>query len=273
MFEPRFTIGQVVSNSDIVQEFRCDNMNGIRPSKTTQSVVIVANHTKGLYTDEWYGDTLHYCGMGKNGDQNITYRYNKTLNDSNNTGLPLYLFEVFEDTKYVFQGHVVLCDTPYQARQLGEDGLERTVWIFPLRPVEAVEVNRELLDTLDTNERKKARRLSDEELLRRAKARQKRKPASRLVDNQTVTVRDPYVAEYAKRRAKGICQLCDGPAPFRTKKGELYLESHHIYWLSDGGEDTIENTCALCPNCHRKMHQLNLHRDVVRLLKKAQKDE
>jgi len=24
--------------------------------------------------------------------------------------------------------------------------------------------------------------------------------------------------------------------------------------LSEGGEDTLENAIALCPNCHRKMH-------------------
>lgn len=24
-------------------------------------------------------------------------------------------------------------------------------------------------------------------------------------------------------------------------------------WLSNDGEDTIDNTIALCPNCHRKM--------------------
>ncbi|WP_296863638.1 HNH endonuclease [Thermosyntropha sp.] len=28
----------------------------------------------------------------------------------------------------------------------------------------------------------------------------------------------------------------------------------HIEWLSRGGTDTIDNTVALCPNCHRKMH-------------------
>ncbi|MSR17052.1 MAG: HNH endonuclease, partial [Methylococcaceae bacterium] len=43
----------------------------------------------------------------------------------------------------------------------------------------------------------------------------------------------------------------------KTKEGEPYLESHHIEWLANGGADSIENTTALCPNCHRKMHSLN----------------
>ena len=41
------------------------------------------------------------------------------------------------------------------------------------------------------------------------------------------------------------------------KKGVPYLETHHIIWLSKGEEDSVHNTVALCPNCHRKMHILN----------------
>ncbi|WP_068985414.1 HNH endonuclease [Lysinibacillus xylanilyticus] len=32
--------------------------------------------------------------------------------------------------------------------------------------------------------------------------------------------------------------------------------------LWKGGEDTIENCVALCPNCHRKMHSLALNEDI-----------
>ena len=49
------------------------------------------------------------------------------------------------------------------------------------------------------------------------------------------------------------------------KNGEPYLETHHIVWLSEGGEDSIENTVALCPNCHRKMHVVNLQEDIDKL--------
>jgi len=69
--------------------------------------------------------------------------------------------------------------------------------------------------------------------------------------------RNPAVAAEAKRLANGICQLCGKPAPFTTKKDEPYLETHHIVWLSEGGEDTVKNTAALCPNCHRRVHILN----------------
>jgi 5-methylcytosine-specific restriction endonuclease McrA len=56
-------------------------------------------------------------------------------------------------------------------------------------------------------------------------------------------------------RAKGICEACGCIAPFvRASDGTPYLEIHHILPLADGGEDTVENAIALCPNCHRKKH-------------------
>ena len=55
--------------------------------------------------------------------------------------------------------------------------------------------------------------------------------------------------------AKGICEGCKNPAPFQKKNnGEPYLEVHHIILLSENGEDTVKNTIALCPNCHREKH-------------------
>ena len=85
----------------------------------------------------------------------------------------------------------------------------------------------------------------------------------------TTYVRDRYISDYAKQRANGVCQLCNTPAPFVDRDGKPYLETHHVIWLSQGGADSIENTVALCPNCHRKMHIMNLEKDVKKLLKVA----
>jgi 5-methylcytosine-specific restriction protein A len=43
------------------------------------------------------------------------------------------------------------------------------------------------------------------------------------------------------------------------------LECHHVVWLAEGGDDHIENTVALCPNCHRRMHVLNAPADREKL--------
>ncbi|MEI7795746.1 MAG: HNH endonuclease [Methylococcaceae bacterium] len=81
----------------------------------------------------------------------------------------------------------------------------------------------------------------------------------------TVYDRNPLVVALAKKLAGGKCQLCKCDAPFENENGVPYLEVHHVKWLSQGGADCIENAVALCPNCHRKMHILNLPEDVAEL--------
>lgn len=67
--------------------------------------------------------------------------------------------------------------------------------------------------------------------------------------------RNQYVVLEVLERANGICESCKSPAPFiKAKDGTPYLEVHHIVQLAHGGEDTVKNAMALCPNCHRKKH-------------------
>ena len=66
--------------------------------------------------------------------------------------------------------------------------------------------------------------------------------------------RSPIVAEYILRNSSGICECCQNKAPFLRENDEPYLEIHHVKMLSDGGSDTIANTIAVCPNCHRELH-------------------
>ena len=80
-------------------------------------------------------------------------------------------------------------------------------------------------------------------------------------------VRSAAVMKDTKARANGICQLCEKPAPFRDNNGNPYLETHHIVWLSRGGEDSMNNTVALCPNCHAKMHIRDDEADIEKLLR------
>lgn len=84
----------------------------------------------------------------------------------------------------------------------------------------------------------------------------------------TYRERNPYVSEYTKKRANGICDLCGNKAPFNDKFGFPYLEEHHVITLADGGPDDIYNTVAICPNCHRKMHVLKRKRDLDKLQSK-----
>ena len=126
-------------------------------------------------------------------------------------------------------------------------------------PVLDEEIQRE-----ERQEKEKARVLSDKELEEKIRGKKSGISKERKVISTSYS-RDQEVAEYAIRRAGGQCDLCQLPAPFVKKDGTPYLESHHVEWLSRGGEDTIENVVAICPNCHRKIHVLNEKSDNTKL--------
>lgn len=81
-----------------------------------------------------------------------------------------------------------------------------------------------------------------------------KKGSSGKVTTTKIYDRDPVVSAYVKKRAEGKCDLCGKDAPFMDAKGNPYLEEHHVERLADGGDDTIDNAVALCPNCHRQVH-------------------
>ncbi len=96
--------------------------------------------------------------------------------------------------------------------------------------------------------------LDDNESRRERLAVAARKPRTTFVRG-LVFVRNPDVVAEVLLRANGYCERCAKPAPFlRAKDATPYLEVHHQIRLADGGEDTVENAIALCPNCHRELH-------------------
>lgn len=256
--------GWSIDNSHLRAIFRCSSQGCIRRSHATNSLVLISDQT-GIYHDRWVGDTLYYSGMGLRGDQQLRFQ-NKTLAESRTNGVDLYLFEVRDHRRYTYQGLVELIDAPKTETQTDADGQPRRVYVFPLRRVSGggpTPISDDWLEKQAIKGRREASRLSDEELEERART------AEGVAETRPVTssrhVRNESVSLLAKRRAAGACQLCEKPAPFKSKDGEPYLETHHIIWLARDGEDTIENAVALCPNCHRKMHVRDLKRDREKL--------
>jgi len=100
----------------------------------------------------------------------------------------------------------------------------------------------------------------NESLNRSSQERQKRLFSAEIFPQKTkiitmAYIRNPDVIAEVLTRAKGTCEARRCVAPFnRASNGTPYLEVHHKVRLADGGEDTIENAIALCPNCHREKH-------------------
>jgi 5-methylcytosine-specific restriction protein A len=92
------------------------------------------------------------------------------------------------------------------------------------------------------------------EELRRIAVSKSRSTVGRRRGSVTTRMRAIAIKNYALRRAAGRCEFCGADAPFRTKDGEPYLESHHITRLADDGPDHPAHVIGVCPNCHRRAH-------------------
>lgn len=267
IFDPELIEGQTLSNEEICEKFKCSPQGGMRRSLTTNTLVLISNYSDPTvpYHDRWIGNILHYTGMGTTGDQSLTNQ-NKKLAESDQTDLGIFYFEVFQPQRYIYRGRVLLAEKPYQEAQEDLKGNLRSVWIFPLKLVDKtsiIPIPEDVIDKLEKQRESFVRKLTTEELQNKA-LESKEMPGERIMSSRHYE-RNPYVTELAKRRANGYCQLCRQIAPFKTPDGYPFLETHHIIPLSKGGSDIVRNTVALCPNCHRKMHILNMKGDVTTL--------
>lgn len=97
-------------------------------------------------------------------------------------------------------------------------------------------------------------RLKSREQLRRQAGKAPRQPAKRP-SARTEFERSAAVVAYVKKRAGENCEMpgCKSTL-FRKSDGSVYTEVHHVIPLAEGGDDSVENAAALCPNCHRAQH-------------------
>lgn len=80
-------------------------------------------------------------------------------------------------------------------------------------------------------------------------------PPMKIKTQVTRYARSPHVVAERLLIANGRCERCRKLAPFmRLSDDTPYLEVHHVKLLSQGGLDSVENTQALCPNCHSEVH-------------------
>lgn len=89
------------------------------------------------------------------------------------------------------------------------------------------------------------------------------KTVAKVAASLSQFVRDPNVIAWTLKAANGVCEACGQPAPFTKEGGVPYLEVHHMRPLFQGGPDTTDNTIAVCPNCHRRLHHAG-NRDTYR---------
>ena len=273
------------TKSEIEAIFECSLQSGMARSHKTNTLVLITgeNIKKQIYGDYWDGDILYYTGMGTKGDQSLEFAQNKTLLESVKNRILVVLFtktKIGKEIKYIYRGEVKLAGNPVWEDEEDADKKMRKVCRFPLKisskPVlvgDAAEIVREEMDAAEERYNKK---LSAEELRARALKRGKKgKRGKKNTSNKAAKggfIRDVAVKNYALERANGKCECCGEDAPFKVD-GVPFLIEHHIKWLERGGDDTIYNTCGICPNCHSKIHILDLEEDTNRIIENMKADE
>lgn len=266
-----FQVNHTYSNADIVAAFECAPQDGMRRSHKTGTLVLISNNTgESIYKNKWTNNQLHYTVMGQQGAQSLDFMQNKILSQLKINKVRAYLFEVFKKREYTFAGEICLAGEPYTEIELDKKGAARKVYKFPL---EILNNNyappEQLVRAANKKIEYKMYNKSDKDIMRIAEQQSEYNIGKSLKREVIATryERNLAIREYALRLANGVCQLCNRKAPFKYKETP-FLEVHHIEYLSEGGEDTIENTIAVCPNCHRRLHVLELKEDKDKLLEK-----
>lgn len=249
-----FVIGKTYSSWDISIFSRSyNNQSGIYligKRDDIQAVFIKCTLSNGKYPNEWIveNEKLKYYFYSTGGRFSPDFVYNQTILNSKATNVPIYLF-IKEDTSLTLNG-------VYQYESHDTDPQTGSMW-FVLNKLSSLEVDKPITD-VEYNKAiqtkvKQAKRSNDAE--RKARLNQAPKKPESVAVITTTFKRNPDVIVEVLKRAKGVCEICCTAAPFiRASDESPYLEVHHMVPLASGGEDTVENAVAICPNCHREAH-------------------
>lgn len=263
-------VGEKYNNDKIQEKFKCSSQGGMRRSHLTNTLVLFSDHSKtnSPYEDiKWVdidgNDIINYTGMGQDGDQSFDNAQNKTLKNLNELSIKVYLFETYDSGAHIFRGEVKLYKEPYMTPQKG-----RLVCIFPLLiEYKNFNISQKEFEKIERTQEENIKKQNKNIVYENAKKASERKLKKSIAHVQVYN-RNPHISTHVKNRTHGRCDLCGEYAAFNDRNGKPYLECHHVEWLANGGEDSIENAVALDPTCHRKMHELDLAEDVEKLKSK-----
>jgi len=215
-----------------------------------QAIFIKATLENGKYPNKWVipNEKLQYYFYSREGVFNESYVYNSSIINSKKTNVPIYVF--------INTNSVLRLNGIFEYESHHSDPSDGSKW-FILNKRNSLHIKRLMTDreyqSETTKEIKKSR--DTDQTQRRERLKTANKIPETLQVVSTAFKRNPDVIVEVLQRSKGCCEKCGLPAPFlRQTDLSPYLEVHHKVPLAEGGEDTVENAIALCPNCHRAEH-------------------
>lgn len=255
-----FVIGEEYSVYDILilarsYDTRSGGMFVLEANGEPTAVVIKATLSNGRYPNAWVneGDELKYYLKSISGNFGVHFKPNKAILENPKLAIITFTRDS-EVAPFIFRGifhyHAILHeDEGAKAFVLRrEDSLSSVM-------IDAAYAQEDLVKSI----RQSMLSSQSDRLKRLSKA--KKQPRMYVVRTRAYS-RNPDVIAEVLFQAKGVCQGCNKDAPFtRSADGAPYLEVHHRIPLAMGGEDTVENAIALCPNCHRERHFGFLYRE------------
>lgn len=206
------------------------------------------------YRDEYVDGLFWYTGEGQVGDMQMVKGNKAILNHAENNKT-IHLFEYTRKAYVRYVGEAECLGYETQIRP-DSNGNSRKAFVFQLDINSSLETEYNIPSSgpLTVEEKRKAKTKSTKRLEELRQAALAAPETKDRVEKQRIAYqRAEAIKQYVLARAKGVCEGCEKPAPFRTSKGP-YLECHHLHRLADGGPDHPVNVIALCPNCHRETH-------------------
>lgn len=248
-----FIIGKIFSSWDIAIFAKTYNVQSgiylIPGYPNYQAIFIKATLDGGKYPNSWLIPEVelkyYLYSLKEKFDPN--YKVNQAILNSNTTKTPIYVF-IKNKLELTLTGIFQCIEMVSESDGSKWFRLKKVNIYETTNPMTDEEYHKEIYKNI-----KEAQKLTSNE----------RKELLKLVNKKPETVqiittgfkRDPNVVAEVLEQANGICNYCKNEAPFlRATDGTPYLEVHHVIPLAKGGDDTVENAVALCPNCHRKAH-------------------
>jgi 5-methylcytosine-specific restriction protein A len=234
---------------DIHEVFGGQERGGIATPQNAPFVFLFTGESGAQYgyEDGFREDrSFGYTGEGQVGDMQFI-RGNRAIRDHVADGRDLMLFDKAKEKGfYRYIGAFAYAGFEYGMAPDRNKAL-RQVIIFNLRPIVASDEH-EIDEEVENIEN-----VDLDVLYKKALADALNPPGQRETKTRYIE-RSASVKAAVLKRANGICESCDQPAPFKSKSGKPYLEPHHTKRLADSGPDHPFWVGAVCPNCHREIH-------------------
>ncbi|WP_081005915.1 HNH endonuclease [Pseudomonas asplenii] len=252
--ELKFNVGQVYDRQTEIHDlFGGGRQSGISASAQAPAIFIFSGDSGEQYgyEDEHGEDgVFRYTGEGQLGPMTLT-KGNLAILQHAETGRALYVFKSLgkgQGQRYIGE---FTCASHEWTTGPDKEGTNREIVVFNLVPV-GLELNTSAFS--EENDVEDSNTSLDEARELAYAAAETSSAGESNSALRTVYRRSKRIADYVLKRAKGICESCEKPAPFLKMNGAPYLEPHHVNRLSDGGLDHPRYIGAICPTCHREIH-------------------